>query len=99
MYENPPTTEASSIVITERGLYWSSPEAKQCVEFEAVRHVRGPGEKTAGAEVTMELLDGSSRSIWVEGGDGKYRDVYSMVRFLARVVELKRKERQADHSA
>jgi hypothetical protein len=92
VYQNPTPAEPSSIVITDRGLYWPSADTMQCLEFANLRSVRGPGEKGGGAELKVELLDGTSRVIRIEGGDGKYRDVYSMVRFIDRVIELKHKE-------
>ncbi len=94
VYENPPTAEPSAIVITEEALYWPSAGATHCVEFASLRDVRSPDEKTAAAEIKLNLLDGSNRVIRIEGGDGKYRDVYSMIRFLDRVIELKRKGQQ-----
>lgn len=96
VYENPPTAQLSMIVITEKGLYFSSAGGRECLEFASLRDVRGPAEKAVAMEVNLELLDGSSRVICIEGGDGKYRDVYSVVRFLDRVIESRRKESQGD---
>jgi hypothetical protein len=93
VYENPPSAPPSTIVITEKGLYWPSAGGLECLEFASLRDVRGPDEKTGAVELELDLLDGSSRALRIEGGDGKYRDVYSVVRFLARVIEVGRKER------
>jgi hypothetical protein len=93
VYENPPGVEPSTIAITERGLYWASAGANQCVEFASLGAARTSDEKTVAAEVKMVLLDGSERVIRVEGGEGRYRDAHSMIRFLDRVMDLKRNER------
>jgi hypothetical protein len=91
VYENPPPAQPSAIIITESGLYWASTEGTQHVEFSSLRSVLGPTDKT-GSEVKLGLRDGGSRIIRIEGNEGKYRDVFSVVRFLDRVMDLKLKE-------
>lgn len=44
-------------------------------------------EKTTAEEVRIELKGGKSVSLIVDGGDGQFRDVFSMGRFVMRVIE------------
>lgn len=89
VYENPPNVEPPSIVITESGLSWRTSAGEQRAAFSRLRSVRGPDDKSAGDEITLTLHEGATQIIRVAGGDGKYKDVHSMVQFLARVSEKK----------
>jgi hypothetical protein len=94
VYENPAGVTPQAMVITERGMYIRSDEGMICLEFNNLHSIRGPDTKTGDGAIQIAEQDGRSSIIRVEGGDGKYRDVYSMVRFLDRVAAHKRGERE-----
>ena len=61
-----------------------------CLEFDTILSIRGPDAKAGEGTIQITGRDGQTSTIRVEGGEGKLRDVYSMVRFLDRVVAQKR---------
>ena len=93
VYENPAGISPQTIVITEKGIYISNRESMTCLEYGNLQTIRGPDAKTGDGVIQITEHDGRSSIIRVEGRDGKYRDVYSMVRFLDRVAAQKRGER------
>ena len=90
VYENPSGTEPSVIAISEQALYWRASATVQRVDFSSLRAVHVPDsfEKTSLAELQLELRDGSRTTLHIDGGDGKFRDIYEFIRFFNRVIAL-----------
>ena len=44
-------------------------------------------EKSEANEINIKLKNGGVAKVVVDGGDGKFRDVFSFGRFIARVIE------------
>jgi hypothetical protein len=90
VYENPPGITPRVVVITEEGMYMHGEEGVACLKFHDLLSIRGPDDKTGSGRIQVAERNGHSSTIRIEGGNGKFRDVYSMVRFLDRVVAQKR---------
>jgi hypothetical protein len=88
VYENPPTTAPPVVVITAKAICWRTADERHRVEYAKLRDVLSPGDKTTASEVRMILGDGDVEVLSIQGGEGKYRDMHSFVRFLLRVQEL-----------
>ena len=86
-YEHAQAGSPSPIVITEKALYWWNDGDQDAVNFDDLRAVRGPQVKDDTGNIELHLSDGRKKVVCVGGRDGNQRDVYSMVRFLMRVVE------------
>jgi hypothetical protein len=86
VYENP-SPEPSVVVLTDEGLLWGTENALQSAAFASIRSVHGTQDKAAGTDISLEMQDGTIRSLSIYGAEGKDRDVFSMVRFLMRVIE------------
>jgi hypothetical protein len=90
VYENPPGVIPRVMVITEKGMYMHSDDGTVYLKFDDLLSIRGPDEKTGDGTIQLAEQGGRSSTIRVEGGNGKFRDVYGMVRFLDRVVARQR---------
>ena len=86
-YRNPEPAQMEAVVITERGLLTIRPGLHQWIEFSDIRSVAAPSADTDSSEISLVLLSGMAVRFAIEGRDGKYRDVFSFVRFLDRIVE------------
>jgi len=96
VYVNPDGFYPEAIVITAHGLCIPGEAGVQHIQFRHLLTVRGPNEKEADGDLHLTLQGGGDITLRVEGGDGKYKDVYSMVRFLSRVIETKKKYNAPD---
>jgi hypothetical protein len=86
-YEYAQAGSPSPIIITETGIYWWNDTGQDAVRFDDLHAVRGPQDKDSIGDIDLHLSDGRKKVVRVGGRDGNQRDVYSMVRFLTRIVE------------
>jgi hypothetical protein len=86
-YRNPEPASLEAVVITERGLLTIRPGLHQWIEFSDIKSIVGPRADTGSSEISLVLLSGIVVRFAIEGREGKYRDVFSFVRFLDRVIE------------
>jgi hypothetical protein len=87
VYLNPPAEQPSAIVVTENGLLAIRSGAKQWIKFSELRSIRAPNAENGDPEIRLTLKSGIVVSLKVAGADDRFRDVYSFIRFLDRVLE------------
>jgi len=86
-YKNPEPVQPEAILVAEHGLLSLGPGIDQCINFSDIKSVAGPGANADSSDISVVLKSGISVRLRVAGRDGKYRDVFSFVRFLSRVTE------------
>lgn len=96
VYINPPPEAPNAIVVTENGLLAVRSETKQWIKFSELRSIQAPGIDNGDSEILLTLKSGIVVSMRIAGTDGRFRDVFSFVRFLDRVIEdLERRQSEA----
>ena len=86
-YKNPEPIQPEAILVAEHGLLSLGPGIDQYINFSDIKSVAGPGADTDSSDISVVLKSGIAVRLRVAGRDGKYRDVFSFVRFLSRVTE------------
>jgi len=86
-YKNPEPVQPEAILVAERGLLSIGRGIDQCINFSDIRSVAGPGADTNSSNISIVLKSGIAVLLPIAGRDGKYRDVFSFIRFLNRVTE------------
>lgn len=88
VYYNMPDERREPIVVTSEGLHVLSKEGWQRVEYRQMRDVGPPvdEEKTQVMSLSITLQDGNTFALPVKGGRGNFRDAWSFLRFLMRVL-------------
>lgn len=75
------------VFITTDGLYLIDEHNCSFISFEAIEKVVLPNEqKNEASTLEVRLKDGTSKSISIEHGNGRFRDVFEFVRFIDRVL-------------
>lgn len=87
VYKNPDPVQPESIFVAERGLLVIRADTAQRIEFSDVASIRSPSAADDGADISLVLRSGIAVNLRVAGRDGRFRDVFSFVRFLDRVLE------------
>ena len=86
IYVNPPGVEPAFVVVTSQGMGCIGSKRQRWIMFDDVEGSHGPREKLVDDCITIVLKSGSHMKVRIAGGDGRFRDVYSFVRFIDRVV-------------
>lgn len=87
VYINPPAEVPNAIVVTENGLLVVRSGARQWIKFSELRSIQASGAENGDPEILLTLKSGIVVGIRVAGADDRFRDVFSFVRFLDRVIE------------
>jgi hypothetical protein len=87
IYMNPDPVQPEAIVVSERGLLAIRSGSVQKIEFSEIESTRSPSAADEGTDISLVLRSGIVVSLRVGGTDGRFRDVFSFVRFLDRVLE------------
>jgi hypothetical protein len=90
VYKNPNPVQPEAILIAERGLLAIRPNTRQRIAFSELESIRGPSAVEDSSDISLKLRSGIIVSLRVAGKDSKFRDVFSFVRFLDRVLEDRR---------
>jgi DNA helicase HerA-like ATPase len=86
-YKNPNSVQPDTILIAEHGLVAVKSGIAQRIEFSEIESIRSPGAQDDNSDISLVLRSGIVVGLPVAGRDGRFRDVFSFVRFLARVLE------------
>jgi hypothetical protein len=87
VYVNPPTEQPSAVVIAENGLFAVRLGASQWIKFAELKSIRAPSADDSESEISLVLKSGNVIGLRIAGSDHQFRDVFSFVRFLDRVLE------------
>jgi hypothetical protein len=87
VYENPENIQPAAILFTERGLLVLGVGTPQWIQFSEIASIHGPSNKADDFVITVLLRSGASTRLTVAGADGQFRDAFSVVRFLDRVLQ------------
>lgn len=87
VYENPQNIEPKAVFVTNRGLLMIGNRPAQCVEFSELESVHGPQNKDDDFDIVLTLRSGTKIHLTIAGTEGRFRDIFSFVRFLNRVLE------------
>lgn len=74
------------IGISDRGIHFQIYGKETFVPFEKIKRAEAAGEKTETTGVNLTLIDGSMIFLPIIGGEGRFRDAWSFVRFFDRVI-------------
>lgn len=89
IYRNDPPGDADSIVVTTTGLrllrFGQASDVIRYDNIESVAETR-PADKTD-TEISIRLLDGTTKQVSVRGQRGQFMDVFEFLRFLMRAVD------------
>ena len=99
VYENVSGECEDSVLVTTLGLHSYRPGVWDSVGYEDIQSIERlpiaiPSDKMRIDGLTLHLVSGRSVDIPVRGGDGKLRDGWEVLRFLARVTDDLRRDRQ-----
>lgn len=75
--------KAQTIFLTNVGLHQIEPEIH--LKFAEFHDLLGPKSKDDDT-IIIQLKDGTKHRLTITGGDGKFKDIFSFVRFLDRVM-------------
>jgi hypothetical protein len=87
VYKNPIPVQPEAILVAEGGLLAIRPSATQQIVFSELASIRGPSAAENTSDICLTLRSGIVVNLRVGGKDGRFRDVFSFVRFLSRVLE------------
>ncbi len=87
VYINPDSVQPEAIFVAERGLLAIRSGSVQKIEFSEIESTRSPSAADYNTDISLVLRSGNAVSLRVAGTDGRFRDVFSFVRFLDRVLE------------
>lgn len=87
IYVNPVGTDPEAILVTDKGLVLVSSGVATSFPYSEIQSVHGPAEKQRDLDIRATLVSGRVVSLRIAGADGQFRDVYSFLRFLDRVLE------------
>jgi hypothetical protein len=90
VYENPPGVDPALVVITESALGCIGSEQARWIKFDDIATTQGPKEKLTDDTITVVLKSGIETTVRIAGGDDRFKDIFSFVRFIDRVVEDRR---------
>jgi hypothetical protein len=93
IYVNPVGTDPEAIVVTDSELVMVSSGVATSVPYAEIQSVHGPAEKQRDLDIRASLRSGTVVTLRIAGADGRFRDVYSFVRFLDRVLEDMRSDK------
>jgi hypothetical protein len=87
VYRNPDAVQPESIFVAERGLLVIRSGTAQKVEFSDIASIHSPSAADDSADISLVLRSRIAVNLRVAGREGRFRDVFSFVRFLDRVLE------------
>lgn len=87
LYRNPDAEQPEAILVTEEGLLAMRPGASQWVRFSELESILSPSADSESNDISLRLRSGIVVGLRIAGRDGRFRDVFSFVRFLDRVLE------------
>jgi hypothetical protein len=87
IYVNPVGTDPEAIVVTDTELVTVSSGVPLSIPYAEIQSVHGPVEKQRDLDIRADLRSGKVVTLRIAGADDRFRDVYSFVRFLDRVIE------------
>lgn len=87
VYENPPGVDPAFVVVTDRALGCAGAGDQRWILFDDIATTHGPAEKLVDDAITIVLKSGTRTQIRIADGDGRFKDVFSFVRFIDRVIE------------
>lgn len=92
LYRNGSNAFPRTILVTETGWRFPDDDARS-IEYSEIASIDGPTTVEAEPVILVHLADGSAVPVAVDGGEGKYRDVFPMIHFLMRAIEFSRRPR------
>jgi hypothetical protein len=87
VYKNPDKVDPEAILICEWGLILIRSSSVQNISFSDIQSTRNPSATGDNADISIVLQSKIVVRLRVAGTDGRFRDVFSFVRFLDRVLE------------
>jgi hypothetical protein len=87
MYMNPDPVQPEVIFVAERGLLAIRSGSVQKIEFSEIESTRSLSAVDDNTDISLVLRSGIVVNLRVAGTDGRFRDVFSFVRFLDRALE------------
>jgi hypothetical protein len=89
VYSNPSASER--VVVTSSGLYVVGSNTIMSVAFAAIVRIEGPSTTSDESDLAVYTSVGEKIVVPIRGQHGQFRDVFEFQRFLARVLEDKRR--------
>lgn len=81
-----PGPDGTRLDVFVEGVTWFDQDQQRYVRFDEIEHVDLPDGKDSDA-LRIAVVSGERMLMPVRGGEGRFRDSLSMLRFLKRVVE------------
>ena len=90
VYENPNGVDPTHVVITDQALGCLGTDQERWIRFDEIDSTHGPHNKDVHDAIAVVMKSGARTQLRIAGGVGRFKDVFSFVRFLDRVVEDQR---------
>lgn len=87
VYKNPDKVDPEAILICDGGLILIRSGSAQNISFSDIQSTRSPSATEDNPDISIVLHSKIVVRLRVAGADGQFRDVFSFVRFLDRVLE------------
>lgn len=93
-YTNSYPTDNKFVHVSTNGLWVQKENETLFIPFLNIKHttIVNGHDKHKVKEILVELIDGEERLVEINGGDDKFRDLYSFIRFLRRTIEDRYRE-------
>ncbi|MDZ4259569.1 MAG: hypothetical protein U0974_09130 [Gemmatimonadales bacterium] len=86
LYENPPGVDPEHVVVTDQALGCVEANQERWLLFDEIASTHGPTDKVLDDVITVVMKSGIRTPLRIAGGDGRFKDVFSFVRFIDRVM-------------
>ncbi|WP_155860094.1 hypothetical protein [Kordiimonas gwangyangensis] len=90
VYFNNPGTLEDALIFATNGIWHLGPREAQHIPYTAITGVTSPTGKTASqtSEIDIQLTEGKLMTLPIRGGDGRFRDYFSMMTAIQGLVRL-----------
>lgn len=87
VYNNPQPVQPAAIIVAAGGLIVLENNSRWSVAFADIESIHSPSAADDNPDIVLALRSGAKEVLRVAGSVGRFRDVFSFVRFLDRVLE------------
>lgn len=90
VYFNTPGSLEDALIFATNGLWHLGAEETQHIPYTAITGATSPTGKTASqtSEIEIQLTEGKLMTLPIRGGDGRFRDYFSMMTAIQGLVRL-----------
>src|SRR5437868_5943809 len=95
VYENNPGCLEDSIIVTNLGLHIYRSGESLFIDYGQIESIEAPSVKETADRLKIRLSNGAMKDLPIQGGQGRFRDAFEFLRFLDRVKDDIRRQRQS----